>query len=175
MGYSISTPCKSAKAQRTMVGFLMLEFKPWSTLIGQELGEPLSEHIRSMAVEHGKDHIGFFANAALGERDYIFSICRFIALRVGRLGRWEDFDDPAPYIIYDSDERFPVLDHTQWNVQKEWRWARVYPWGESLHTSIGDFLKVLPPSQAKFGQLLYQQMTLVRGELQRLAEAWEQR
>jgi len=131
MGYTLTTPCKSHQALRRMMAFLEEHYRTWPQVLGESwepsVRGPLTE---DLSYDHGKCRIGFDFNAFGGERSHLFGVCRFMALRVGRLGRWEDFSEGAPYIVYDGCERFPVLDKTIWrNVPKEWTWAKCSPEG----------------------------------------------
>lgn len=174
MGYSVSTPCKSPKALRTMLGFLLEHYRRWSEVSEQKY-DYATKPLEDLSYDQGGCKIGFDYNASMAERDYIFDICRFMALRVGRLGRWDDFRDPAPYILYDGFDRYPVLDKTQWEyVPKGWRWAKVHPWGESIrHCCLDPALRRCRPGlDDEERQDIKHHMKLIRTELQRLSALW---
>jgi hypothetical protein len=144
MGYSISIQVPSDDLRRKMLGFMKAKYRRWSVVCGithnewnGSAGDPTDDY------SYGKteNSIGFDYQSGMHgfERDYIYSVLRWMAIKVGdrqlTLKTDEDepelttFQEPVPYYKYDCDEQFtPILvvtedqeaelpeDHRYWAV-----------------------------------------------------------
>lgn len=87
MGYSIATPIKSQKAKVKMKDFMEKNYRPISVLFGYQYD--CSNFTDDLAYDDGKCRLGFNYNACDPERSYIFLVCRWMSLKVGRKRKWE--------------------------------------------------------------------------------------
>lgn len=142
MGYTIAAPVRSEKQKRLMTLFLEVEFRHFKSDLGRKefyTSIPLPDgyayygrSIRNLTYDGGGCRIGFNLNASNGEREYIFTLTRWIALKVGRLKRFELFEDKANYYVFDGYEAVPVLVRGQWkHVPKKYRFVMCDPLGRN--------------------------------------------
>ncbi len=134
MGYSLSTPCQSAKARDEMLAFLALHHRPWTTMLLEapelpQLQDPKvsrvygkvspdqiqydpTRHLCSgdeLAYGAGPSKIGF--NIGPGLSTWMWTLCRWMALQVGRKRTFKTqlaYPTAFPYVTWDS-EAHPVL------------------------------------------------------------------
>jgi hypothetical protein len=118
MGYTMAVPIKSRKMQARMMAFLDAHFLEELPFKHDMIGDlvpiyPTTEE--DLAYDDGKCRIGF--NFSLSSA-YVYAVCQWIALRVGRRRRSfscdsiaETFrlDQPVPYIVYDGEAAYPLL------------------------------------------------------------------
>lgn len=125
MGYSIAAPIRSRKAQAKMLAFLEKHYRPWlkiaeGTDVSVEPGYDNSHYFLTesdLSYDHGKLRIGFDYSSWMGhERHYIYSVLRWIAIKVGRqrllndtVAFYGENTPRVPYIVYDGYEAWPVL------------------------------------------------------------------
>ena len=134
MGYSITTPCKSAKARDQVVAFLEQHHRPFS-LVLQEDAEAMAvlrENSRVVPVAEGVDiydptrfivygdgiaygaganKVGFNFSFSGGYGQWMYGLACWIALRAGRVRSFKKLlgnPNTYPYYTYD-DEATPVL------------------------------------------------------------------
>lgn len=81
MGYTISVKLVPELREK-MLTFMAREFKPWSVLTGA-VHDYVSPLLADDELEYcpKKGHIGFNYNASMFEREYAFSVIRWIALK----------------------------------------------------------------------------------------------
>ena len=163
MGYSISIHVKSSALRQKMLDFMEANYHRWSVVCGKDPSEwSGSSRGPTDDISYGKTEtsIGFDYGPMHGfERDYIYSVLRWMAIKVGDrkpvMHTDEDgngptepvtFPEPIPYYKYDCDSYFtPILvvteeqeaalpkDHHHWAVD-EWG-VRVGP--TSIDHQIG--------------------------------------
>lgn len=145
MGYSITTPIKDESSKKKMLTFLKTNFIHWPKLIGSKSNDkyyrgPIGD---DFSYDHGDCRIGFDFNASSFDRDYIFTLCRWMALKVGRIDEFPTRIRPSlsgkyPVIVYDGDEAtdpdegegpWAVIDLTEDEVDKEYHWMLVDKFG----------------------------------------------
>lgn len=153
MGYSLAIPVKSDELRQKFLSFMQKNFRHWYVVCGKDPSEwhgSASDPTDRVSYGDAKTSIGFdYQSGMYGfERDYIYSVTRWMAVKVGdrtvRMDVGEDdyqvvvFQEPTPYYIYDCDTNpTPVLvvteeqeaalpdDQRQWAVD---RWGvRVGP------------------------------------------------
>ena len=170
MGYSIAAPVKSYVARDKMLTFLEQEYKTWPELYYHKpKGTP--SYLRGplgadLSYYHGKCYIGFDYNAASGEREYAFSIVRWIALKIGKQFKKVGM----PYYNYDGDEVIGIVTTGDCIVQ-----------GCDVTTGLGvlrqtsDARKVKGMWQVLAEFAIYDEpdaLDVIRAEMQRLDTAW---
>lgn len=186
MGYSIATPIKSKRLRDKVAAFLAVEFRSWPVLNGKPEGTPSyaskpmpdgygfyteSPGSRNLDYDRGSCRIGFNFNAFEGERELIFGVCRWLALRFGKEKLFRGLEDKANYMVYDGEESWPVLVKGDWNdIPKKWSWAVYDRFGGKFPGAHDKRMKAISVG-------LYQQtlsdLAKVRSELRRLDKAWE--
>jgi hypothetical protein len=119
MGYSIATKVKSEDLKLRFLGFMKTHSRRWSLVCGKEQSEwygSASDPTDDLSYEHSQDMIGFDYQSGMFdfERDYIYSVLRWMAIKVGeRKDRMlvdedeegvvmHEFPEPIPYYIYDG-------------------------------------------------------------------------
>lgn len=161
MGYSVATPIKSQKAKAEMLAFLDKNFRHFNEKWPSRgpLGEDLS-------YDHAPCSIGFDYGAGTNEdeREFIFHVCYWMALKVGRKLTFPTKQTPDVHgsfavICYDGYEHWPVcLDtdpETPINV------IRVNKCGYK--------------KPRRFWQRMFTDYKRLHKELQRLDKLWEER
>jgi hypothetical protein len=132
MGYSLSTVAKSKAAQERMLAFMEKHYEPaWKVRGLKEGAEFISAPMDDLSYAHSKNQIGFDFNASGFEREYMFTVTHWMALKIGRLtdsAKLDDEDvffggDPAPFILYDGDDRWPVLNRPLKEIPKRLHWC----------------------------------------------------
>lgn len=122
MGYSISVSVRSQKLKTAMFEFMLEQYRPWPIVIDAEEDSrfegPL---VDNMVAAQGKCIIGFdYPNLIeSAEHEYIFSIVRWMAIRVGKrrsIFRMDGLElpKPVPYYVYDGLEPSPILLEDEW-------------------------------------------------------------
>lgn len=123
MGYSVATPAKSGKAKAEMLEFMSEHFRPAHEFIPEVVAsyDPSSSGILTddqLAYDRGSSKMGFNYSTSTGpEGEYLFFICKWMALKVGRKRRFKEYglpDTSVPYYVYDGHEAIPVLPRSQW-------------------------------------------------------------
>jgi len=110
MGYTVATPIRNEQDQALMFEFLFNNFRHWDDLRHRE-----SRYYRGPSVNGDLDYdkgpcrIGFDFSTSGFEREYIFAVCRWMALKVGRVDTFPTKCRPEvkgahPVIAYDGDE-----------------------------------------------------------------------
>lgn len=116
MGYTVATPAKSKKE---MLEFMSQHFRPGYETFGYEKGyDPSRSGVLSsedLVYDDGTSKMGFNYNGELG-RDYIFNVCRWMALKVGRKRKFKCYNitESVPYYVYDGEEAVPILLKSEW-------------------------------------------------------------
>jgi hypothetical protein len=112
MGYSMMTPFATQTQKETMLDFLKQEFTPFGKLVEKlsfgdmNYEDYESETLPTDDLAYGPDSkipvLGFNYGAGTDglERDYLFSICYFMAVHGG------DRKEHFPYVIYDGYEEW---------------------------------------------------------------------
>lgn len=114
MGYSIATPIRNAEAKKEMLEFLKKNFRNTEDVfkVPHYSRGPLGE---DLSYDHGKCRIGFDYNCGEPERGYIYTVCRWMALKVGALQRFNltegkvELIGEFPYLVYDGYGHTPVI------------------------------------------------------------------
>jgi hypothetical protein len=120
MGYSIGIRVKSGAAYAKMLAFMSEHYRPWTAVIGHPDGKSFaSSPSDDLAYDsRGKLTLGFDYGCVLDwEREHIYVILRWMAIKVGRTRRSfrkdsvtpSTLDEPVPYIVYDGYDPWPVL------------------------------------------------------------------
>ena len=196
MGYSLSTPCKSAKARDEMEAFLDEHLRPFSEVIAED--KAALDKIRKLslfpssfkpdwdptaylavgdglAYGAGANKIGFNFSTSHNYGQWMYGLCRFMALRVGRKRTFKGLlgvEGTFPYYTYDF-EGTPVLTEEDYDRVSESAKGRFsptdhvgfthpQPWGDS------DAATRYYRSDVAIGKV-------VKRELARLAVLWDDR
>lgn len=118
MGYSISVHCRSAKARDEMMSFLKQHYRPWSKIRNlKDDGMDWTEWLMSgkLAYDYSPLNIGYNYSTQHCQEgmvgNYGYTILRWIALKVGQLKKFPEWDlhDKCPFTVYDGDEKWPVI------------------------------------------------------------------
>jgi hypothetical protein len=122
MGYSIAMRAENKGLQKKMIHFMEENYTLPSILFGKEnnysrLTANCIEYASGLSYDNNQLAIGFDFNANGPERDYIFAITRWMALKIGAKKEFKGLG-PVPYIAYDGgrtkDDRWPILIREQW-------------------------------------------------------------
>jgi hypothetical protein len=157
MSYSISFTPKSKKARTQALEFAKKHFKPWSKLIGlkDDYASELLEG-KNLSYDHHKFRLGFNYGALdPPEREYIYTLLRFLAIRVGKLIS-TPLGNKILYYIYDGEENTAI-------------------W-ESEHDKNGLAISNNRVNELTLRFLRYgypKSLDIIRKEVERLAEIWE--
>lgn len=149
MGYSLAIRVRSDQLRQRFLKFLQTNFRRWSVVCGKDPSEwhgSASGPTDDISYGKTKTSIGFDYQSGMYdfERDYIYSVIRWMALKVGdrKTEMRVDvagggnvihrFPEPTPYYIYDGElDLNPLLvvtedqaatlpkDQSQWSVD-EW-------------------------------------------------------
>jgi hypothetical protein len=106
MGYSLTVEAQSEKLRNLMVHFMDANYKS----LGDMAGPPEKRGKKQIAIEYSSCLDG-------EERVYVYSVIRWMALRVGALrSKFSKesvepnmFDSPVPFMVYDSYDKWPIL------------------------------------------------------------------
>lgn len=184
MGYTVTAPVRDEVARREMSAFLKVHYRKWPAVCGKKCGSYLRGPIsRDFSYDRGKCRIGFDYNASGFERQYAYAVCRWIALKVGKVGTYPDKFFPGlngrfPIIAIDGsddldDEQGPwpvVLDGTP-GIPSRLNWLKT--------SNLG-----MPTWRSKFRILeerLYNSLLgcggrkLIKSEMERLDALWRSR
>ena len=117
MGYSICVSARHPKLQKAMLKFLEKEYRGAPEVFGYDGHEYASPPMADLSYSHQKNQIGFDYNACDPEREYITSVTRWMAIRIGERdhqfhNETYDFDvdlpfGKMPFYFYD-DEKSPI-------------------------------------------------------------------
>jgi hypothetical protein len=156
MSYSISFTPKSKKARTQALEFAKKHFKPWGELIGSK-DDYASELLegKDLSYDHHKFRLGFNYGALNPpEREYIHTLLRFLAIRVGKLIS-TPLGNKVPYYIYDGETNTAILESEH---DKN---------GLAISTRLNEltlrFLRYECPKS----------LDIIRKEVERLAEIWK--
>lgn len=136
MGYSLSTPCQSDKARDEMLAFLEQHHRPWTQVLMEapelpQLQDPKVSRVFSkvspdqiqydptrhlcsgdeLAYGSGSSKIGFNIGPGVDSSEWMWTLCRWMALQVGRKRTFKAklaYPTAFPYVTWDS-EAHPVL------------------------------------------------------------------
>ena len=130
MGYSIATQCKNKKFQDMMYEFLVKNLRDTNLVYGfsdqyaisYRLCPPRSKD-SGMSYDHSILGLGFdYSSMPEVEHFYIFSVCRWVSLKVGRKKHFKGLGS-YPYYVYDGVEIFPIIPNPKENIPVEYSWA----------------------------------------------------
>ena len=128
MGYSIAIRCKNKELKEKMITFMEANYRGWSKIGNQQ--DDYSRFSDDLSYDSGKMAIGFDYNACEPDRDYIFAVCRWMALKIGRKRRWKELG-LIPFYVCDgghtADDRFPILVKDEWEKKapNSYEWCLV--------------------------------------------------
>jgi hypothetical protein len=168
MGYSVAAPVRSQELFEKMYRFIAKNFRMWPEVMGEPgwfsyASRPL--RTGQLSYDNGRRSIGFDYNAYGGEREYIFALVRWMAIKVGRRTPYAKI----PFYVYDGHEVEPIYmtePHDQRaNTVDEWG-VPVYD-KENL-TSGGKWRVLAMLETLDEGDAL----DVIRKEIQRLDALW---
>lgn len=130
MGYSIAIRVGSSELRLRFLKFMQESFRRWSMVCGKDPSEwqgSASDPTDDLSYGGTKTSIGFdYQSGMYGfERDYIYSVIRWMAIKVGdRKTKMlidddegavvHEFSEPTPYYIYDGEKALnPILVTTE--------------------------------------------------------------
>lgn len=130
MGYSIAARCKNKKIQDMMYKFLEKNLRDTNHVYGFSDQYVISYRL---CPPRSKDNGMSYDNSILGlgfdyscmpeiERFYIFSVCRWISLKIGKKKHFKGLGS-YPYIVYDGCEVLPIIPNPKEVIPKEYSWA----------------------------------------------------
>lgn len=118
MGYSISCIAKNKVLLLKMWEFLQEHYVEPAQLFNQKDNySRLAINIADstgLSYDHRKNAIGFDYNACEPERDYIFLVVKWMAIKIGKTIKIKNVGE-VPYYIYDGNEKCPIFVKTIWN------------------------------------------------------------
>lgn len=133
MGYSIAARAQNRTLLNKMTAFMEKYYRedPFKLeIVFSRRANNLGPKNTHLSYDNNPMAIGFDYNACEPERDYIFAVTRWMALKIGSLTPKRHLGK-VPYIAYDGghcqDDRMPVLIREKWEdkISEEYRWALV--------------------------------------------------
>jgi len=131
MGYSVSVRARSKKLLLNMWNFMQEHYTPPSDLFNKSynfsrLAVNIFDDESSLSYDSSKLAIGFDYNACDPERDYIYSIINWMALKIGKTYKIRNVGE-VPYYVYDGYEKTPIFVESLWkdNIPEKYKWALV--------------------------------------------------
>lgn len=123
MGYSIAMRCRSKALKKKMRAFMKTHYRGWAE-IDDNQKHSYSRFSDDLDYDGAKTALGFDYNACEPERDYIFAVCRWMAIKIGRKKKWKALG-LVPYYVYDGYESWPILVEDEWKekVPKKFVWC----------------------------------------------------
>lgn len=121
MGYSVAIRCRTKKLRDEMFRFMDEHFDHPCTImpeIDQSAIRPNEKDkqnvSRKLEYDQGKIALGFDYSSWLSgpERFYLFSVIRWMALKIGRKRHWKEFGT-KPHYVYDGYETCPIFAEEQ--------------------------------------------------------------
>ncbi len=182
MGYSIAIRAENDMLLKKMIQFMEENYRNPHEIFGGE-GD-FSRLSDDLSYDDDKLAYGFDYNACEPERDYIFLICRWMAIKIGQKKHWKELGS-VPHIVYDGYEPWPVLIDTEWKdkVPEEFEWCLVSSTGfvavDAKYIRMAERLK--KPKVLKNQRRLIEEMSgmkpeklnkILENELIRLDELW---
>lgn len=158
MGYSVGIHVQNVHLQQKMLAFMEKEYRPhWQIRGLKNYTDCYSSPPRvDLDYFQGKCIIGMDYNAGGFERGYVFTLARWMALKVAKTRRTFDdpeviFEKPVPYVVYDGCDSWPVLVKPLSAVPKIIRWCCVDRYGMKLSiTQADDYVFELLPDVKAF-------------------------
>ena len=179
MGYSIALRVRNVTLRKKMLAFMGKHYRKWSDVIGKGKSISAGNPTDDLSYDHAKRALGLdYASGCGGwERAYVFSVTRWMAIKVGERrysfskddGTKTKFASKVPYIVYDGYESWPILivknvEEIE-GIPESWRWCAmdkygVYIWAKAhesvvtaaLDAMLGDTVwKALSRDLAKLG------------------------
>lgn len=166
MGYSIAAPIKSQKLKDKMMKFLDENFTTFEDLVGYD-GCWGNKPTDDLSYDDGKLRIGFnYSGMGDVERSYIFAVCKWISLKIGRKKKIEG--KTVPYYVYDGDEAIAIPESL----------GPVEPLLDCLFEQPHKNHPTLSPLEViallvKINSKYKKHMKLVKAEIERLEKLWE--
>lgn len=161
MGYSIAVHVRNVKLRDQMMALLTREYRSWPVLNGGSADDPryASEpKDGGLSYSHGRCIIGFDYNASGSEREYAYSLLRWIALKVGR----STPSARVQFYVYDRQ----AIGISVGDQPVSPRYDRCDKWGVRIPE---------PGSRVNFGRTFDNESdaTTIRAEIQRIDALWK--
>ncbi len=115
MGYSIAVWCKSKEAKDKMYSFMLKNYKEPKNLFNVK--NNYSRFTDDLSYEHNKFALGFDYSAGIIERYYIYCVCCWMAINVGKRKRVGN--KRIPYYVYDGCEKTLLILVRNVNIDTE--------------------------------------------------------
>jgi hypothetical protein len=116
MGYSIAAIARNKELLVQMWNFLQKNYTEPKKLFDKEhsrsrLAYNLDDESNHLSYDHSEFAIGFDYNACDPEREYIFSVVRWIALKIGEKRLIEECKDLGEvyFYVYDGGDKCPII------------------------------------------------------------------
>ncbi|MBD3262183.1 MAG: hypothetical protein GF334_11045 [Candidatus Altiarchaeales archaeon] len=191
MGYSIAIRAANKTLKKQMKSFMENNYRKPHELLGKK--NDYSRFTDDPSYDSHKRALGFDFNASGLERDYIFAVCRWMALKIGEVSsRWKKLGKAVPFTVYDggktNDDRWPVLVKSEWEsvVPDDLAWCLVestgfqnrydhyrglpLEYGESEEDAIN---KMIEAESVLYGKPVEEVTKTIENELQRLDGLWK--
>lgn len=115
MSYSVSVRARTKKLQVLMFGFMESHYRRPSEIFRQKddysrfTSNHLSDEATHLSYDSHARAIGFDYSACEPERDYIFDVCRWMALKIGKVKEFKHLPFPVSCYCYDGLKNIPIL------------------------------------------------------------------
>jgi len=146
MGYSMGARARNATLKKQMLAFLDEHYRCWPQVMGEDekhwwFNSSPPKGSPDLSYDSAKLALGFDHSGLHGwERFYLFTVSRWIALKVGsRKRRFSRdtiepcvLDEPTPFMTYDSNDHWPVIVRTvkeAAKLPKGQQWCAMSPLG----------------------------------------------
>lgn len=176
MGYSIAIRCRTEALRQKMYTFLEKNLKDTMAIFPKHYGKngyvsyrlctPDGSDSR-MSYDHAKSGLGFdYSCMPDVERHYIYSVVRWMAIKIGRKRHFKDIGTQYFY-VYDGYDSWPII--TNGTELKDYKWACTdelgykEPWLSAPSATAKFLIKILGKSYSK----------TVKKELKRLDDLWQ--
>ena len=133
MGYSVGMRPKTKALKDKMLAFMEKNYRLPHDVFHElfpSFTDDYSRFTDDMSYDHGRWALGFDYNASEPERDYIFAVTRWMALKIGRnkTFKLEKIGKiTVPFYVYDGHESCPLLIDQVWKdkIPKTQGWRLV--------------------------------------------------
>lgn len=183
MGSSICVSVRHPKLQKAMLNFLEKEYRGAPEVFGYDGHEYASPPMEDLSYCSQKNQIGFDYNACDPEREYITSVTRWMAIRIGERdhqfhNETYDFDvdlpfNKMPFYFYDDEKSpIPLQEGTPCTNPVKDKYGCTVEVDERRLLLLGMFFAAERDEMVDRGREV---MDTMRSEIARLDELWSKR
>jgi hypothetical protein len=183
MGYSICVSARHPKLQKAMLQFMEKEYRGAPKVFGYDGHEYASPPMEDLSYCSQPNQVGFDYNACDPEREYITSVTRWMAIKIGERdhkfhNETYNFDvdlpfNKMPFYFYDDEKSpIPMQEGTPCNNPVKDQYGCTVKIDDRRLMSLGMFFAAEKDEMVDNGREI---MEVMRSEIVRLDELWSKR